>query len=147
MRNLLARSHLFILSLFILFALSSCVGAGAGAGVTPYPIGGYDPYYRGSNYDDYYERRRRREYYSERRELEKERRQLEKERERLERERERNYKEKKKAPPVYAPPKKTPVRERCPAGFSPSERKCTKKERRKGCKDLRMPGGLGCVKR
>lgn len=37
--------------------------------------------------------------------------------------------------------------ERCPAGFSPSERKCTQDERRRGCKDIRLPNGLGCVKR
>lgn len=43
---------------------------------------------------------------------------------------------------VSAPPKET-----CPAGFTPSERKCSDKERRNGCKDIRLPGGLGCVKR
>lgn len=41
----------------------------------------------------------------------------------------------------------TPPKETCPAGFTPSERKCTDKERRNGCKDVRLPGGLGCVKR
>ena len=41
----------------------------------------------------------------------------------------------------------TPVVETCPRGFSPSERKCTVEERRRGCKDMRLPGGLGCVHR
>ncbi len=34
--------------------------------------------------------------------------------------------------------------ERCPSGFSPSEQKCSVEERRRGCKDMRLPGGLGC---
>lgn len=37
--------------------------------------------------------------------------------------------------------------EHCPSGFSPSERKCSQDERRRGCKDMRLPGGLGCVRR
>jgi hypothetical protein len=37
--------------------------------------------------------------------------------------------------------------ERCPAGFSPSERKCSPDERRRGCKDIRLNSGLGCVSR
>jgi len=37
--------------------------------------------------------------------------------------------------------------ERCPSGFQPSEQKCTQAERRNGCKDIRLPGGLGCVNR
>lgn len=37
--------------------------------------------------------------------------------------------------------------ERCPAGFSPSEQKCSPDERRRGCKDIRLPNGLGCVRR
>lgn len=39
------------------------------------------------------------------------------------------------------------VAEHCPSGFRPSEDKCRPEERRKGCKDIRMPGGLGCVNR
>jgi hypothetical protein len=35
----------------------------------------------------------------------------------------------------------------CPSGFSPSEQKCSPEERRRGCKDMRLPGGLGCVRR
>jgi hypothetical protein len=37
--------------------------------------------------------------------------------------------------------------ERCPNGFHPSEQKCSPEERRRGCKDMRLPGGLGCVRR
>ena len=37
--------------------------------------------------------------------------------------------------------------EHCPSGFQPSEQKCTQSERRNGCKDIRLPGGLGCVNR
>lgn len=39
------------------------------------------------------------------------------------------------------------VREECPPGFRPSEQKCSQAERSRGCKDMRLPGGLGCVKR
>jgi hypothetical protein len=39
------------------------------------------------------------------------------------------------------------TRETCPSGFRPSEQKCSPEERRRGCKDMRLPGGLGCVKR
>lgn len=103
----------------------------------PYGGGGYyggDPYY-GSSYQDRRERER----------LEEERRRLERERERLERERERQdaYRPP-PPPPQYRPPAS---QERCPAGFSPSENKCSSEERKRGCKDIRMPSGLGCVKR
>lgn len=96
--------------------------------------GGYDPYYR----DDYYYRERERDRLRrEQREIDRERDRLEEERRRLERERESQ---------LHRPPP-PPPRERCPSGFSPSERKCTPEERRRGCKDMRLPGGLGCVKR
>jgi hypothetical protein len=102
------------------------------------PPPGYGGYYGGSRGYDYgYERDRR-----ERERLEDERRRLERERERLERERERVD--------TYQPPPPPPARrepERCPPGFSPSENKCSREERRRGCQDIRMPGGLGCVKR
>jgi hypothetical protein len=45
------------------------------------------------------------------------------------------------------PPPPAAVREECPPGFRPSEQKCSPDERRRGCKDIRLPGGLGCVKR
>ncbi len=98
------------------------------------------PYYGGAPYgggyygnDPYYTR--------EQREMERERKRLEDERRRLEREREMQNR------PTYSPPPSRPAPERCPSGFSPSERKCTPEERRRGCRDMRLPGGLGCVSR
>lgn len=44
-------------------------------------------------------------------------------------------------------PSRPVVQDRCPAGFTPSEQKCSPQERRNGCKDVRTPSGLGCVKR
>ena len=35
----------------------------------------------------------------------------------------------------------------CPPGFSPSDKKCSPNERKKGCKDVRLNSGLGCVNR
>lgn len=35
-------------------------------------------------------------------------------------------------------------RETCPAGFEPGNHRCSNEERRKGCKDMRMPGGTTC---
>lgn len=37
--------------------------------------------------------------------------------------------------------------ERCPQGFQQSEQKCSNEERRRGCKDMRLDNGIGCVKR
>lgn len=99
---------------------------------------------RESNYrDDYYDSR-------EERYIAREKDRLELDRERLESERaqfnaERRYKDsleqRPTAPPVAA------RAERCPSGFVPSEQKCTGEERKHGCKDIRLPGGLGCVHR
>lgn len=47
----------------------------------------------------------------------------------------------------YGRPSSSYGRETCPPGFRPSEQKCSPEERRRGCKDMRLPGGLGCVKR
>jgi hypothetical protein len=81
----------------------------------------------------------------ERRELERERERLEDERRRLERERKREDALPPPQPPQYSRP--SPQNDRCPKGFSPSERKCTQEERRRGCRDMRLPSGLGCVDR
>lgn len=101
-----------------------------------YGYGNRDPYY-GGGYNDPYRYRRERER------LEEERERLERERERLERERERQRY------PVQQPAPRPPPAsyDRCPAGFTPSEDKCSRAERARGCKDIRMPSGLGCVKR
>lgn len=37
--------------------------------------------------------------------------------------------------------------EQCPQGYQQSERKCTNEERRRGCKDMRLKNGIGCVRR
>lgn len=76
----------------------------------------------------------------ERQRLEDERRRLEEERRRLEREREQNQR-------PSPPPMMRPTQDRCPSGFSPSENKCSPEERRRGCRDMRLPSGLGCVSR
>jgi hypothetical protein len=104
---------------------------------SPYSNSGgyYDPYYR----DDPYYRNERRENRRERERLEDERERLQEERQRLERERQREV-----SRPAAPPP---PPPERCPPGFSPSENKCRPEERKHGCKDIRLPGGLGCVRR
>ena len=102
------------------------------------PYYGGSPYYGGGSGYAYppsapYDRR-------ERERLERERERLEDERRRLEEERRRQLQQ---PPPVYRPPRE----ERCPAGFSPSEQKCSREERQRGCRDMRLPGGLGCVSR
>ena len=106
-------------------------GNGGGVGYGGYGNGGYG----NGGYDNGGYNNNRREQ----QELERERERLENERERLERERENVYR------PPAAPPRQ--VFERCPAGFTPSEQKCTQDERRRGCRDMRLPGGLGCVDR
>lgn len=106
------------------------------------PRGGYnDPYNHGYDrgYDRDYDHRdydyhRDRELERERRETEHERQRLENERQRLEAERQHQNERQR-------------VQERCPSGFQPSEQKCSPDERRRGCKDMRLPGGLGCVHR
>jgi hypothetical protein len=145
------RKLLSIRSTLALACLSTVVASALGCAPMnndPYGYGGYGappppppaPYYGGGYYggpgyygNGNYDRR-------ERERLERERQRLEEERRRLERERER---------PVYQapPPAPRPTQDRCPAGFSPSERKCTQEERRRGCRDMRMPSGLGCVSR
>jgi hypothetical protein len=111
----------------------------------PYPIGGGysggygSPYYRDRDYD----RRERREIERERREIERERDRVarDRERDRIEEERRQLERERQR---VYSSPRRE---ESCPPGFSPSEQKCSSEERRRGCRDMRLPGGLGCVDR
>lgn len=130
---------LFFLALGIF--ISACgplnnTGYSSGSSYDPYPSYGYGGYDR---YD--YERERMRD---ERRDLEKDRNRLEKERRRLEEERLERERERQREQANRRPPER---RESCPAGFHPSEQKCSKEERRRGCQDMRMPGGLGCVRR
>ena len=110
-----------------------------------------DPYYGGGYYDDrrdrdsdYWRERERERNWEERRRIEQDRDRMEDERRRLERERrEREEQERRN---TYRPPA-PPRQESCPPGFSPSEQKCSPEERRRGCKDIRLNSGLGCVKR
>ena len=39
------------------------------------------------------------------------------------------------------------LNESCPTGYMTSERGCSDQERQRGCQDLRLPSGLGCVKK
>ncbi|RIL10861.1 MAG: hypothetical protein DCC75_03485 [Proteobacteria bacterium] len=110
----------------------------------PYPGGGYSGGYSNPHYNPYndpyrYEREADRARH-EQRELERERERLEEERRRLERERNREQYNR-------PPPPRPPVQDQCPPGFSPSERKCSPEERKRGCKDMRLPNGRGCVRR
>jgi hypothetical protein len=107
------------------------------------PGGGFGtgPYYGGSQFgygDDFYRNQRERER------LDRERDRIEQERWRLERERDQQYQRPYQPPPPSRP---APSQDRCPPGFSPSENKCSQDERRRGCRDIRLPSGLGCVSR
>ncbi len=133
--KILSGPRLF-LAMFCLLSLTKCAGLN-----DPYyggspPPSRYDPYYSGYEYD------------RERHRLEHERERLEDERERLEEERRRKERPIFSPPPLQREPRPSqPPPERCPAGFSPSEQKCSPQERKRGCKDIRLPGGLGCVSR
>lgn len=131
-------------AMILISAVTGCVpldnqyGYGSSGSYYPnsgYPSSGgyYDPSYR----NDPYYRDDRRDVRRERERLEEERERLEDERERLERERQREV----------SRPAPRPQEERCPPGFSPSENKCSHDERKRGCRDMRLPGGLGCVSR
>ena len=124
------------LLLFICAALAIFITANRPVFADPY---GYDDRDRYSGYGDSdYDDRDRRE------DLDRERRDLERERDRLDDERRRLDDERRQAPSRQVAPV---VREQCPSGYSPSENKCSVEERRRGCKDMRLPGGLGCVHR
>ncbi len=122
-----------------LLALTSCA-------TFPYDGNGNSPGY-GQGYgqpygqDDYYNEQERRRLRDERRELERERDRAEDERRRLEEER-RRLEEAQSRPTPPPPP-----REYCPSGFRPSEQRCSSAEKKRGCRDIRLPGGLGCVSR
>lgn len=120
----------------------------AGCGGVHYSDPQYDhrrPYYENSHRYEYEDRRdwererwhdkKREKYDRERDRLAEERREIERERRRLEEERERRERH----------PKPTPVPElRCPPGTRPSTHRCTKEERKRGCKDYGAPDGRGC---
>lgn len=125
--------------------IAIATGATLFAGCAPLTDGGYgggynQPYGSGYGHDDYYYERERRRLRDERRDAERERDRAEEERRRLEEERRRLEEARRQPPPPV-------VRESCPSGFRPSERRCSDAERKRGCRDLRTPGGLGCVSR
>jgi hypothetical protein len=136
-----SKIHLKIIAILAFMALCGCeplnspYSAYPSAPPSRYP----DPYYSGSDYNrSRYDYERERDIENERRETEREQRRVEEERRRLEEDR--NH---------YRPPVSPPLRvqESCPPGYSPSEQKCSPEERRHGCKDVRLSGGLGCVHR
>ena len=139
MKKINLKSFLFISTLLL---LTSCVPDSNGSYNDPYYDSGYnnrEPYY--GNYGN--SRRERDRVRNEREDLQAERDRLEREKERIRREDDDNYQYQGKRGGAEA----RPQRESCPSGYSPSEQKCSSEERRRGCKDMRLPGGLGCVNR
>jgi len=128
----------------LLVLLATCLGFAGCAGLNDlgggYPNSGYNS---GGYDDDYYRRRDSERNWDEKRRLERERERLEEERRRIENDRYHT------PPPISrpVPPIYQPAPERCPSGFSPSEQSCSPSERARGCKDIRTPSGLGCVRR
>lgn len=138
MRNIqLLFRHCFLLGIILLTGCANLNDPYYQPSSSPY-YGGYDSGY----YDD-----------RERWEIERERRRLEDERRRLERERDRHddwhddHDHNHNRPRPVPRPTPPPAVERCPSGFSPSENRCSAEERKRGCKDIRLPSGLGCVRR
>lgn len=129
--NLMVHFKKFLLFLLFPILLASCSGLNRN-----YSTGSRydDPYYPGyySRGDDYYRERERERLDRERRDLERDRRRLEREKEKLDRQKSNAY----KRPKVQDKP------ETCPSGFRPG--RCSKKDRKHGCRDMRTPGGLGC---
>ncbi len=126
----------------VIFTLPGCADfAGPSYG------GGYrEPYYQPNYYDDDDYRRRehdRREH----REMEKERERLDEEKDRIRRERDEERRREERERQREQEAQRQRQQEHCPSGFQPSERKCSQEERRRGCKDVRLSSGLGCVKR
>jgi len=102
-----------------------------------YPSGGYGSPTYGSPYnDDYYARRERDRLHDERERLREERRRLEREKENLALQNE-----------LHNSPQPLIHKEQCPHGFHETERKCSDSERKRGCKDIKMTGGLRCINR
>lgn len=123
--------------------VGSALATLAGCTDINYPNGGYGGY--GSSYGGYdnsyndYDRHRDWEHdrheRHERREMDRERDRLEDERRRLEAEREAARRQ---------PPPARREEWHCPPGSHPSTHRCTKEERKRGCKDWGGPNGQGC---
>ena len=133
------RSLLYIASIAV---LTSCIGHENGsvsAPGYPYPYyyGGYPPPGVGSDYYRHRHRYRHRQRQEDRERLREEREELRRDRREFEREKKRFEQEQKSS---------SPAKDRCPPGFSPGGR-CTKQERKAGCKDMRSASGIPCIKR
>jgi hypothetical protein len=145
-----------IVLLIFIFFTSSCadlnypLGVGTNSAPINYP---YDPY---GNYpadrtygeQDYYYREQARQNQQEKWKLMRERERLQDERDRLER----SQRWQTQTPSGYALPQlnnnsRPPERERCPAGFHETTSRCSDRDRKKGCKDLKLPQGLRCINR
>ena len=100
--------------------------------------GGYgDPYYGRDRHHDWDRERRDREKW--------ERRNDRWEQERRRHDEDRKHDDHHRAPPPPPPPMPTRVPElRCPPGTHPSTHRCTKEERKRGCKDYGAGDGRGC---
>ncbi len=137
----LPAARLGFIVFLLLFVFSGCPASNNSS----YPYRSYDSYgnpYYGSSVSDYdYERRQLR---NERRNAEAERKRAEEERRRLEAERLRLEEERARAASAYRPPAPTMRQVRCPPGFHPTSRSCSSEDRRHGCKDMRVVGGV-CI--
>jgi hypothetical protein len=114
----------------------------------PYPShGGYDHPYYGS--DDYSRHRERERMHEEHERLERERERLEQERRRVEHEEQELHRQQEhnRQQQAQHAPQQQPLQTHCPPGYVQSEQKCTDKERKHGCKDVRLNSGIGCVHR
>lgn len=132
---------LFCLVCICAGALTFAGCADLAAGNYPYDGGYRDPYYGSPYYgNDRYEYERERE----RRRLARERDRIHDERERLQDERERLERERQEAARNVPPPPPPQAQLRCPPGTRPSTHRCTKEERKRGCKDYGAGNGLGC---
>jgi chromosome segregation ATPase len=122
-----------------------------------YSSGSYSPGYR-DRYDSRYDRELREVEYErdrareERERAEEAREQAERERRRYERERERERERDRvnsgsmRTPTQPPPPPAAPPEERCPSGYSETNRKCTDAERKHGCSDIKMSSGKRCIR-
>ena len=128
-----------------LMLLVSCTEINEPYGSSPH-YDSYDrPYYEDYHDHDWRDREREREWEEQKR-IEHERERLDRERRHLDEER-REEDHRRHEEPARPTPRPQPKVESCPSGYTPSERKCTPDERKRGCKDVRLDSGLGCVKR
>jgi len=144
MRQQLREKSLLFLFLFVVSALFTSCGGQQPIG--PEEVSCRSPYYggrcTGPIFSRDYHRHRHKKMRQDQQDLREERRALEKERRKLMREKEKFKKQQQNT----KRPAKSAVRDKCPVGFSRGGR-CTAKERKAGCKDVRTAAGTPCVKR